>query len=316
MLYLGLATCSSAVMAIVLKIFQEPKGNRYGIIMGNYLVCILIAFFSLPDRSIVLKGSGTALVCGLIGGAFYVAGLVTMQTNTRLNGATLTAVFSKMGIVISLGVSILIFGERPGILQILGVLLCLIALVLITGGGESGEKEMDPEQRLAADSAKSDGSQNAISRKGDPSPSSESSRPHAGALLAAMFAGGGSSSMPKVFEQVGNRAEDELFFLYLFAAAAVLTVLLVLLEKKKSGRSLRLPELAAGIAVGVPNYFASYLLLPALVVLPAFLVYPLNSTGAILLVMAVDALFFHQKHTRRQMVGILLVLAAMVLLNL
>ncbi len=98
MLYLVLATCSNAVMAIVLKIFQEPKGNRYGIILGNYLVCILIAFFSLPDRSIVLKGSGAALVCGLIGGAFYVAGLVTMQTSTRLNGATLTAVFSKMGV--------------------------------------------------------------------------------------------------------------------------------------------------------------------------------------------------------------------------
>ncbi len=236
------------------------------------------------------------------------------EADERLDYILTVDIFNE-GIVISLGVSILIFGERPGILQILGVLLCLIALVLITGGGES-EKEMDPEQRLAADSAKSDGSQNAISRKGDPSPSSESSRPHAGALLAAMFAGGGSSSMPKVFEQVGNRAEDELFFFYLFAAAAVLTVLLILLEKKKSGRSLRLPELAAGIAVGVPNYFASYLLLPALVVLPVFLVYPLNSTGAILLVMAVDALFFHQKHTRRQMVGILLVLAAMVLLNL
>ena len=36
----------------------------------------------------------------------------------------------------------------------------------------------------------------------------------------------------------------------------------------------------------------------------------------LMIVMAVDALVFHQEHTKRQKVGILLVLAAMVLLNL
>ena len=302
MIYLILATCSSAVMAIVLKIFQEPKGNRYGIILGNYLVCILIAFLTLPDRSRVFAGSGTAILCGLAGGAFYVAGLVTMQTSTRLNGATLTAVASKMGIIISLAVSILVFGERPGILQVVGVLLCLAALLLITGGGEGREKDMQP------------GSGHGSTEEG--AAAEMTARPHTGALLATMLAGGGSSVMPKVFEQIGMRSEDELFFLYLFATAAVLTVLLVILEKRRAGKSLRLPEMAAGIAVGVPNYFASFLLLPALVALPAFLVYPLNSTGAILLVMAVDALFFHQKHTGRQNLGIALVLAALVLLNL
>ena len=54
--YLILATCSSAVMAIVLRIFQNSKGNRYGIILGNYLFCILISWISLPDRSLVLDG--------------------------------------------------------------------------------------------------------------------------------------------------------------------------------------------------------------------------------------------------------------------
>ena len=57
MSYLILATCSSAVLAIVLRIFQNSKGNRYGIILGNYLVCILISWISLPDRSMILRGS-------------------------------------------------------------------------------------------------------------------------------------------------------------------------------------------------------------------------------------------------------------------
>ena len=73
--------------------------------------------------------------------------------------------------------------------------------------------------------------------------------------------------------------------------------------------------MAAGIAVGIPNYYASFLLLLALVVLPAIVVYPINSTGWVLLVMALDALVFPQNYPERQWLGILLVLAAMVLLN-
>ena len=98
-------------MAIVIRIFQNSKGDRYAIILGNYLICILISWFSLPNRSLVLGGSPATILCGIIGGAFFVAGLVTMQTSTRLNGATLTSVFAKMGLVISLAISIFVFDE-------------------------------------------------------------------------------------------------------------------------------------------------------------------------------------------------------------
>lgn len=75
-------------------------------------------------------------------------------------------------------------------------------------------------------------------------------------------------------------------------------------------------DLAAGIAVGIPNFYASFLLLPALSVLPAFIVYPVSSVGVILLVSLAGALFFHERHSSRQKLGILLVLAALILLNL
>ena len=67
MTYLILATVSSTVMAIVLRIFQNSKGNRYGIILGNYLICILISWLSLPDRSMVLRGSiGPLMTSGVV----------------------------------------------------------------------------------------------------------------------------------------------------------------------------------------------------------------------------------------------------------
>ena len=77
-----------------------------------------------------------------------------------------------------------------------------------------------------------------------------------------------------------------------------------------------LSEFLAGIAVGIPNYFASSLLLRALVRLPAFLVYTCFSTGTILVVALVSALAFRERPERRQQLGLVIILAALVLLNL
>ncbi len=195
-------------------------------------------------------------------------------------------VFAKMGLVISLAISIFVFGEKPTPMQIAGVVLILAALVMINGPAD--EK-----------------TENAL----------QTGKVYTGALILTMLANGGGSSMSKIFEQVGTRDQDELYFFYLFFTAAVLTAGLLLWEWKRTGKALKWSEMAAGIAVGIPNYYASFLLLLALVALPAIIVYPINSTGSILIVMAVDALVFHQKYTKRQWLGIVLVLAAMVLLN-
>ena len=284
MIYLILSILSSAVMAVALRVFEDPNGNRYGILLGNYLVCVLISFIRLPDHSQVFKGSPVTILWGIVSGFLFVAGLVTMQTSIRLNGATLTAVFAKLGLIVSLAVSIFLYGERPQVLQILGMILVLAAIILINGGGE---KDREKGQRL-----------------------------HTGALFITLLAGGSAGATAKVFEQIGSRSEDELYFLYLFAVAAVLTFILAVIEERKTGLSVRPKGLAAGVVVGIPNYYASFLLLPALAVLPAYIVYPVSSTGVILLVSAAGVLFFHEKHTAKQKLGIVLVLAALVLLNL
>ena len=279
-----LAIVSSASMALVLKLFRAQKGNRYGLLLGNYLTCVLIALLWLPDRGQLLTGSRATLLWGAAGGVLFVAGLVTMQSSVRLNGATLSAAFAKLGLLVSLAVSVLCFGERPGPLQLAGAALVLAALLLINSRGRE-EQEQDGSPRSLP------------------------------LLLLTLLAGGGADAMAKVFEQLGRQEESALYFFWLFLTAALLTAVLALLELRRTGKRILLPELAAGIAVGVPNYFSSYLLLLALQRLPAFLAYPVFSTGTILLVLGLSALLFRERPGRRQLLGILLILTALVLLN-
>ncbi len=282
MLYLLSAILSSAAMALVLRRFRDPAGNRYGIILGNYLTCVLLALVLSPRGSSPLHSSGSTLLMGAVGGLFYVAALVLMQTSVHRNGAGLTSAFARLGLVVSLLVSVLFFRERPGLLQLAGAVLVLAALLLIRSG-ESGEGEAGKRGFWL--------------------------------LLLTLLCSGGADAMSKIFEQLGRDTESVAFFFWLFLTCLLLAILLALWEKRRTGKRLLWKELAAGVAVGVPNYCSSYLLLRALQKLPAFLAYPVYSTGTILLVLAAGALLFRERLTRRQSLGVGLILAALVLLN-
>lgn len=285
MIYLLLSIICSASMAIVLKIFHTQTGNRYGILLGNYLTCILIAFIMLPEKRLVLAPAPETILCGVVGGFFFVVALVTMQSSIRANGAILTTAFSRLGLLIPLAVSIFVFGEKPDIRQFFGILLVLAALLLLN----AREDQTGTEGRNQVGSFI--------------------------LLPLTLLTFGCGDTISKVFERVGTRSQDQLLFFDLFVTAAILTTGLAILEYRKTGRKILGRELAAGILVGIPNYFASAFLLQALVRLPAFFVYPACSTCTILLVMAVSALCFRERPTKRQYAGVGMILLALVLLS-
>ena len=278
--YLLLSILSSAAVTLLLRLFSGRQGNRFALLLGNYLVCFGLAFFFLSDRRLVLRGSPVTLLCGGLGGFLFVGGLVCMQSSVKRSGAALTAAFSKLGLLVPLLISTVWFHERPGPLQLLGIGLALGAILILNG------REKQP------------------------------SAPALALPLLTLFFVGASDGMAKVFERLGPRSEDALYFLYVFAVAAVLAGALILLEKRKTGQGLTLKDLLRGAAVGVPNYFSSFLLLKALARLQAVVVFPAFSVGTILTVTVLGALLFGEKLGRRQLWGLGCILLALVLLNL
>ena len=282
-IWLLLAIVSSASMSIVLKLFQGRSGNRYTILLGNYLTCILLSLLFLPEKSILLQTSPVTLICGVIGGFFFVAGLICMQSSIAVNGAILTSAFARLGLLVPLFISLVCFGERPGLIQVIGIVIVFGAMWLISS------EDSTPGAALHF---------------------------HMGMLVLVLLCCGSGDAMAKVFEHVGERSQDGLYIFYVFATAAVLTVLLLMRESRSTGKKAELPDLLAGIAVGIPNYFSSSLLLRSLVHLPAFIVYPSFSAGAIVLVTLFGVLVFHERPGKRQWAGLILILGAVVMLNI
>ena len=283
-IFLLLAIISSASVSLILKQFSEPKGSRFGLFLGNYLVCVCIAVSGIIRQPAVQAPDGLMLLLGLISGVLFIAGLVGMQSSIHQNGATLTAAFAKLGLVIPLAVSILLYGERPRILQVIGLLLVFAAIFIIHPVGKGSEGE-------------------------------DAGRISIIHLVTVLLVCGSGDAMIKVFEHTGQADNGSMFFLILFGSAGVFTLVFLCREYLKTGRGLYLPEFLAGMVVGVPNYFASALLLKALTKFPAFITYPSYSTGTILLVLIVSSLLFHERISRRTGAGLAVILAALVMLN-
>ena len=275
-------------MTIVLKIFRQQRGNRYGIILGNYLTCIVIAFLMLPDKTGIFHADPATVICGIVGGFLFVAALISMQSSIRINGAILTSAFSRMGLIVPLLISTVFLGEKIRSIQIPGIVLIFISFWLI-----STDKRPFHEQS-----------------------SSDALQVKPLLLFLVLVTFGGGDAMARIFNHVGVESENSLYFLILFTIAAILTLILLLLEYRKTGKKLLLKEFLVGILVGIPNYFSSALLLKALYGLPSFIVYPCFSAGTLLLVTILGAAVFGERPGRKAWIGLGLIIIALVCLNL
>ena len=279
-MYLALAIASSAAMTLFLKGFRADGTNRYAIILGNYFTCVILGFFLLKEKASVLHPAPSTLLFGALCGILFVFTLVMMQFSIEKNGAILSSAFSKLGLIIPLIMSIAFFGEKPKIVQYIGIAVVLAAVLIINGKKKEGQQV------------------------------------HPLLLILVLLGGGFADGMAKIFNQFGDLSQDDLYILTVFFTAGVITLVLLFLEYRKTGKTGRLKDYLAGILVGIPNYFSASLLLRSLSTVPAFIAYTVFSVGTILFITLVSMLVFKEKPTKYQWIGIALIVAALVLLNL
>ncbi len=279
MLYLLLAIASSALVSIVMRLSDRRVTGNIAMLTVNYLMCLAVAagyagFGDLFPRTDALPAT---LLMGGINGLLYLGGFVLLQINVRRNGVVLSSTFMKLGLLVSIGVSVIFFREMPDLLQAVGFCLAVAAIILINwkkeSGGTAGFKV---------------------------------------GLLLLLFAGGMGDAMAKIFGELGDPALEPQFLTYTFLMALILCTALMVQKKQRPGRW----EVLFGLLIGVPNFFSAKFLLGALERIPAVIVYPVYSVATILVVSMTGVLVFKERLDKRQWTGMGLILIALALLNL
>ena len=274
MIYLILAIVCSSMVTIVMRASEKYSKNNLSMLAANYLMCGLLGALYTGSLFPAGEGLGRTLLLGGIGGVLFLGSFLLLQWNIHKNGVVLPTTFMKLGVVIPTILSIAVFGEKPRIVQILGVLLAIGAIVLMQGGGGSAKSTIS--------------------------------------LLLLLLVTGFSNSMSKIFEQVGAQAFSNHFLFYIFAMAFVLCVSLCIVKKQK----ITIADFLCGLAIGIPNYYSTRFMLLSLSRVPAVVAYPSYSVSSIVLVALVGVIVFKEKLSRRKLLAMGVILAALVLLNL
>lgn len=278
MLSLCLSVLSSSLVSIVMRLSTNRVRHNLGMLTMNYIVCAVLAGLFGGYRGALNLGDsriGTVLAMGTVNGVLYLMGFVLMQLNIRKNGVVLSSIFQKLGLLVTLVVSVVFYREVPDFLQGAGFVIALAAIVLMNY------------------------------QKGNAGVGSRS------ALLAMLLSCGMADAMSKIFTESGVAALEGQFLFYTFAVAMGLCAVGMTVKGQKIGTR----EALFGTLIAAPNFLASKFLLGALESLSAVIVYPVFSVGTILVVTLMGVLAFRERLTKQQWIGIGAILVALVLLN-
>ncbi len=198
MIFLLLAILTSAMISLFMRLSADKVSNNYGLLAAGYVVSTALAALHTDFSGFAQSGMGTAAAMGFVNGALYLMGLVLMQRNIQKSGVVLTSTFSRLGLVVTIILSILLFREMPTALQVVGMVLAVGAILLSSGKMEAGN--FQPE------------------------------------LLLCLLNMGMIDTWVKAFGAWGSAALSDQFLLLTFLSAALLCLGFMLRKKQRIGR--------------------------------------------------------------------------------
>jgi len=144
LVYLLLSVALSSGIFMVFKAVGRLKLELFPVVVINYLTCFLLGNLLLGSEHVLnseiiqLPGFFPTASMGLI----FVGTFVLMGYSTQKAGASMSAMASKMSVVIPVIVAVIFLGESIGIKGIAGVILALVSVYLVSTGSESGSSSM------------------------------------------------------------------------------------------------------------------------------------------------------------------------------
>ena len=293
MLYLILSVLVSASLIFIFKLFQRYHIHTFQAIVVNYTVCVLVGML-FPGGSDVLQPgifSNTWAYAAMALGSIFILTFYLMALSTHKAGVTATSVAAKISMVIPVLFSLLVLRNSLkdyNIINYLGMVAALVAIVLTSiRPPQNDEVRSTPGLALLLP------------------------------FIIFLNSGIADSLINYTNEYYLQPHEAGQFTMLTFATSATagMLVLVVLLLLKKVRLNFR--SLIAGVILGIPNYFSIYFLIKALTAFGndgAFL-YPINNIGIILVGAIGAVVFFSEKLTRLNLIGIVVAVLAIILIS-
>jgi drug/metabolite transporter (DMT)-like permease len=283
MIPLLLSILSSSAIFAIFKLFERFKIDTFQAIVFNYFTAFFIGII-LYGHQWNEKGFDEiswffyAVICALL----FIGLFLIMGRSSQINGVASTSVAVKMSTAISIILMIVGYSEKFTALKASGILLALVSVFLVSY------------------------------TKGKKAPASWM-------LLVLFF---GSGTLDFVLNYVQNfelkTISTALFSAFALGLAGVLGALILSVRIIQGSTKVELKNIAAGIVLGIPNYFSIYLLIHSYRTTgwQDSTVLAVTNVSVVLLSSLIGFLAFEENATSRKIIGLISAILAIVILSL
>ncbi|GAB3881701.1 EamA/RhaT family transporter [Spirosoma agri] len=309
MLFLVLSVLLSVVLLLNFRLFPHYDVNTFQAIVFNYPVCFLTGYLLLPagqSFSVDFGQTWTWLAFGL--GVGFILTFMLSGASTQRMGITATSLANNLSLVIPVCFSLFVFqtgGKSFDALNYLGLFLAVVAVGLSTYKKEPTDLSIETP----------------VPAGGVASSAAGPRRVGLTVLLPVavfLFYGATNTMINYMNIRYIPSADKTIVVTLTMVLGAIVTGLLMLLVRVIQGKeAIQARSLVGAVTLGVPNFLSFYTLLLTLSQFGgngAF-VYPLYNIGVILVAALMAVLFFREKLSTANKIGLGLAVLAIGLIS-
>jgi len=285
MISLFVALFFSLAIMVTFKIWDKKNINILHAITINYFVAFTCGFFMLKTTpSISFYFSQEWLHIAFLSGTFFFLVFNVFALSAQKAGVAITAVSSKMSVIIPVVLGSLIFGEKLGIIKIIGVLLAMFSFYLI------------------------------FKRK-------ESVKIKTVVLLlpALLFLGNGiNDSLLKYtqFNYIKSDIENLKYLTVVFSISFIFGISAIAIKTIKRPEKIEFKNIKAGIWLGICNWLSTLYFLKGLGEIQVSVFIPVFNAGLVSLAAMIGLFFFKEKLSKINIIGIFVSIIAITIIAL
>ena len=300
MIYIALSIICFSMLTLSLKISGVRGADNNHVVLLNYVTAFAVSliisisngYFGIFSYIAELDISnlftektlaGTAflvLIVGMVSGFSFPFNLLKIKDSINANGSAITSFFKQISTLGGLLVAIVFMGERPGIIQVTGIILMATAIFLMI----SDFKHLEIKDGLI--------------------------------LFLIFISGTIMETGNKLISKYAITGYNTAYLTVLFGIALVFILIHIYRVEGGKLRAFSVKDIFYGVLLGLSNLGNNFFKIKALEVLPASVVIPVVAGGALIITSMVGILFFKEKANKLYILALVLAVASMFLLNM
>lgn len=281
MIFIFLTILFSSLIFVAFKLFPRFKIDNFQALTINYLAASTIGIIILGSEfnyEIIITKSW--LPFSLFIGFVFIFTFILFALSSQKAGVAITAVFSKMSVIIPVIAGIFLYAEKLNALIVLGIISTFSAFILIFY--KRGKNKIKISIIILP--------------------------------IIIFFANGLIDTLLKYVEHHHIAGDYTLFLTMIFITALIIGSIISIFRYFKTKQSFTVQSIIGGTILGLFNYSTTYFMLLAMNLFESNVLFPLQNVGIVMLSALLGIFFFSEKLSLTNWIGIFLSILAILLI--